>query len=325
MLVVSALITAVEKIPVGCADVGPAAPAERDAGVGDLAALLPDLLALFLRQASQEILEAAPGSSGHGAGGYGRADGRGRLVDPVKLHSVAQHQSGVFARGHIVGRSEQQVERGLLLLLAPGQQRFHQCASGNCVPRQQTRSRHRREGNGSERLRVISQSVLLVGIGPGPVEDIFAVRMVLQIQRADRLQFAAAPQADEARRPAGCRRGAAALFHGRQILVTHKRSGRVLRIQQRVPLRRRDRKGRFQYPDDIIVRVVYHCCHGPQTLYCPTQFPGRRHAGQCAEDHRGGSHRLRARCAVAAHTRAVDLRLCGRGSVPAASLHCSLR
>ena len=34
---------------------------------------------------------------------------------------------------------------------------------------------------------------------------------------------------------------------------------------------------RAQHPGDIIVRVVFHCCHGPQNLHCPAQLHGGRH------------------------------------------------
>src|SRR5512133_1270357 len=58
MLVISAFITLVEKIPVGVADVWAQRPAEADARVKNLAALLTDFLALFLAQGHQEVVEA---------------------------------------------------------------------------------------------------------------------------------------------------------------------------------------------------------------------------------------------------------------------------
>jgi hypothetical protein len=62
---------------------------------------------------------------------------------------------------------------------------------------------HRRERHGHQRLGVVGQAMLLVGVGPGPVEHILAVGVVLEVQRAGGMQPSLpSPQRDEAGRPA---------------------------------------------------------------------------------------------------------------------------
>ena len=58
---VGALVAAVEEIPVGCADVCAARPAEGDPGIGYAAALLADLFALVLGEAGKEVVEVFEG------------------------------------------------------------------------------------------------------------------------------------------------------------------------------------------------------------------------------------------------------------------------
>jgi hypothetical protein len=80
------------------ADVGAARPAKAHAGLGHLAALLADLLALVVREAGEEGVEV-------GIAGVG----------PVELHGVAQHQPGLGAGGTSASAAEQQVQRRELL------------------------------------------------------------------------------------------------------------------------------------------------------------------------------------------------------------------
>ena len=94
MFVVGARIAAVEKIPVGAADVAAQRPAESHARFLHFAPLLADFFALFLAQRHQEIVEIAEGA---------------RRICPVKLHRVAQHQTSFFAGAHILVGGKQQV------------------------------------------------------------------------------------------------------------------------------------------------------------------------------------------------------------------------
>ncbi len=70
-------IAAVEKAPVGLARLRAADVAEADAGLGHLAPLGTDVLALLLLQRRQEILEVAIAG-----------------IDPVELDAAAQHEAG---------------------------------------------------------------------------------------------------------------------------------------------------------------------------------------------------------------------------------------
>ena len=90
---VGALVAAVEEVPVVRADVDASGPAEVHTGLGHLAPLLPDLLALLLLQAGQEVVEV-----GHPP------------VLPMKLHCVAQHHPCLFAGRHVLWLCEQQVQ-----------------------------------------------------------------------------------------------------------------------------------------------------------------------------------------------------------------------
>ena len=88
-------VAAMEKFPVLFADGRTFKPVKSDAGVANLAPFLPDLLALVLRQAHQELLEVRVG----GRAGQRRLDAvacaaadelaavRGEEVDPALMFS----------------------------------------------------------------------------------------------------------------------------------------------------------------------------------------------------------------------------------------------
>ena len=76
------------------------------------------------------------------------------------------------------------------LRLAPRYQRVYQRRARIGVHSQQARAGHGRKRHSDHRLGVVGQAVLLVGVGPGPVKHVFAVRMVFDIQRARRYQLA---------------------------------------------------------------------------------------------------------------------------------------
>ena len=83
-------------------------------------------------------------------------------------------------------------------------------------------------------LGVVLDAVALVGVGPGPVEHIFAVGVRLGEQRHGPGERSGAPQEQELRQPAAARGGAAALDQRRQELVAHEGLG----AGKLVPLRR---------------------------------------------------------------------------------------
>ena len=78
-------------------DRGAARDGERDAGVGDAAPLLLDLLALLALQAGEEVGEVGVGL--------------GRAVVPVELHRAAHRPAGLARRGLVGVVEEQQVRR----------------------------------------------------------------------------------------------------------------------------------------------------------------------------------------------------------------------
>ena len=263
MFQVGALVAAVEEIPILWRDGSSLHTAEAHASVGHLASLLPDLLALVLRQRGQEVVEA----------GIGRS-----CVFPVKLHGLAQHHAGFAAGLQIVFAGKQQVQGRQLLGLAPFNECFEQGSSVPCAARQQACAWHRCEGYSHQRLGVIVQAVLRIGFGPGPVKHVLAVGMDLDVERARRQQDPIARQCDEVRCPACFGNGSAAAVQCAQVFVAHEGCGLCLQTQQFVPVCRIHGIGRVLYLNDIIVGLVLHwlflsftpAVHDTQNLRCPT-------------------------------------------------------
>ncbi len=82
--------------------------------------------------------------------------------------------------------------------------------------------------------------MLRVGVGPGPVEHVFPIRVRLRVQRHGRRKALATlgawrPQRQVARAPAGLVAGAAAGMHGMQEGVAQERRGPGLGRHQGVP------------------------------------------------------------------------------------------
>ena len=224
---------------------------KRDAGIGHLAALLPDLLALVLRQAGEEGVEV--GQS---------------CVEPVELHGVAQHQAGLRAgRDVLVGaRTAGAATTASPACTRPAAPRTSARARRG-VARQQARARHRRERHRHQRLGVVGQAVLLVGVGPGPVEHVLAVRVVLEVQRAG-APAARSPRHSVTKRgvqpvlgvalPLSCR---AARYSWRMNGV-----GASCAASSVVPRACVDLGRCGAEADDIIVRVVSYCTCCPMAL-----------------------------------------------------------
>ena len=94
--------------------------------------------------------------------------------------------------------------------------------------------------------------MLLVGASPGPVEHVFTVRVVFGIDHTGCLQFPAAFQQKEMRRPSGVCHCAAALMQGREVSMLHERRGMRLRGEKRIPSWAAHLTRRLHDPDDII-------------------------------------------------------------------------
>ncbi|MNJ31204.1 hypothetical protein D3C77_258310 [compost metagenome] len=75
---------------------------------------------------------------------------------------------------------------------------------------EEARPRDGREGHGAQQLGIIAPARTLIGVGPGVVEDVFALAVPLQIERHDADHGAVfIVQGQMARRPALKRDGAA--------------------------------------------------------------------------------------------------------------------
>jgi hypothetical protein len=153
----------------------------------------------------------------------------------VELHRAAHRPAGL-ERGRLVGLVEkQQVRRRqagracqLLDALQQEQAMFVRA-------RQQARPRDRREGDGAEQLRVVLETVPAIRVGPGPIEDVFAVGMVLKIERACGDQGSVAFEQDEVRRPSGLGDCAARIVQGTQVCERNERRGGGLCREERRP------------------------------------------------------------------------------------------
>ena len=108
------------------------------------------------------------------------------LVDEMELLAGAQDEAGA-AQGFGVGLiAEGDVDRGGVQRLAQrapaGDQRFAR-AGRRVGGDQQTPAGDRREGRGDLQLGIIVAAGALIGVGPGVVEDIFALAVRLEIGR----------------------------------------------------------------------------------------------------------------------------------------------
>jgi hypothetical protein len=215
----------------------PVATGEGDARVGDAAPLLLDLLALVALQAGQEVGEVGIR--------------RRRAVGPVELDGGAQGPARRARRRLIVLVEEEQVRRR-----EPGRSRQLLDRAQQEQPvlrraRQQARPRHRRERDRVEQLRVVVEAVAPVRIGPGPVEDVLAVGVVLEVERTRGDDLAGTLEGEEVRRPAGVGDGARRFVQRAQVGHRHEGRRRGLGGDERVPGRGVDLGGVVEDPDDM--------------------------------------------------------------------------
>ena len=125
-------------------------------------------------------------------------------------------------------------------------------AARRALLRQQPRAWHRRERHRAQQLRVVAQAVAAVGVGPGPVEHVFAVRVTLQIQRCCGLQLSTRFERQELRGPACLGHRAARRVQRRKVGVAHERRRRCLPVEQRVPGRGVQRLRVAVHPNNIV-------------------------------------------------------------------------
>ncbi len=225
-LVEGVAIELVEGRPLLRADLPSREQPETDAGLGDPAALPPDLLALGRREGGEEVLEILI-----------------PVVFPVKLAADAAHEPLSFQVPRLCVRREEPVQRGDPEL--PGDlqgavdQRGGLLVFGGSFGDQDARTGRRGVGGGDDQLRVVGQATARVGVRPAPVEDELAIGIGLEVTGGGSDQRALdIVQGQVTRQPAEALADAAMAFHGGKEFVTQEWG---IRIGETVPLGARDR------------------------------------------------------------------------------------
>ncbi len=157
-----------------------------------------------MREASEEIPEV-----------------RVAVVGPVELHRAPHEEACLGEHGCILVPCEQHVQGGAVA--GELERRLHQRALHRRGRSQQARPADRRKRHRADELRVVVDAVALMGVRPGPVEDVFAVGVVLGEDRHGADQAARAVQEHDLRQPAGLCAGAAGVDQRREKLVTQER------------------------------------------------------------------------------------------------------
>ncbi|MNZ66585.1 hypothetical protein D3C78_848140 [compost metagenome] len=212
-------VAGVDEVPLSLAQLPAFAPVEVDALPCHLLALLAHLLALARSERIEKILEIPVAS-----------------IEPVKL--APQALQPAFAPGdHAVGEDigEIHMHPGKSLAGHPCGQAIEQPTGIRRVPRQQTRTGHRRKRHGRQQLGIIGDARALAGISPGPVEHVLAARMALQVGRHGREQLTIAiAQQSMGRLPAAAGADTAAFLQGGKKGMAQER---LTVGQQGIPLR----------------------------------------------------------------------------------------
>ena len=145
------------------------------------------------------------------------------VVAPMKLHTVASDQARGFAFIGFIIADEQYVQRRKAPGLDLRQGGIEHSASRVGVRGQQPGTGYRCKRDRCEELRVITPSVTSIGIGPAPIENIFAVAVHFRIKRHRADQDTIAPRGHETRLPAGLSRRTARLVQCREERVREER------------------------------------------------------------------------------------------------------
>src|SRR5438094_3572434 len=219
--------------PVGdvVADVGD----DLDTRGGELAPLATDLVAALAAQARQIVVE-----------------GRESRVRPVVLPARAGEPAAPLERRHLVGEAEGDVRGRELVLAARALERRGErrddLAAVHARRGEEARTRHRREGDRDQQLRVVGNARARRGGGPVLVEDELAQAVALHVERAGPDQALALPERQEARQPAGRGGGGARVLEDREPLPLEE--GRAV-TDQPVPRRARDVAHRFEEAEGL--------------------------------------------------------------------------
>jgi len=190
------------------------------------APLLTDFLALGRSELGQELLET-----------------RVAAVLPVELDRAAQHHSRRFHLARLGPGREQHVQRRRFAR-EPDRGANQQRPRGR-VARKQAGSRDRRKRDRAEQLGIVRKSVAVIGVGPGPIENVFPVGVGFEVQGHRAGERFALPQGEIVRRPSGGLAGAPRLVQGMEKLVAQER----LLADKRVPGPRLDGRERVDKLD----------------------------------------------------------------------------
>ncbi len=203
---VGAHVAVGEEHPVLLRDLAAAQVAELHAGIAHLASLLADFLALVVAHLAEVIVEAAIAG-----------------VEPVELHAVADQHAGILEHVALGLVGEQAVKGGKPAVACIVDGRNQQQPAALVVFRQQARSAHRRERDRGQQLGIVGNAVALVRIGPGPIEYVFPVGVLLHVHRHRRDQVRAQPQGQVLRHPAGAQADALRLLQCQQEGMAQER------------------------------------------------------------------------------------------------------
>ena len=212
----------------GLGDVAPADPVDRDAVGECLAPLLLQGLALARGEGGEEIVVALVAG-----------------IDEVELPVGAGEPAGLGEGLGIFGEEEGRVHRGSTeapAKLDGGRGEQPPVLGGAGVrAHQQPPARHRRERHRHLELRIVAPAGPLPGVGPGMVEDVFAVGMALEIKRRDGGRAPVRAVEDEMlRQPAMLAGNAARALEGGKEIVGNEGvvapAGRGLRVGAGVPV-----------------------------------------------------------------------------------------
>ena len=209
-------VALVEEVPVAGRDRAGAQRLEADAGLGDLALLLLDLLALVALQCGEVVGEGS----------------RHAIAGPVELHLLARQPALAGERALVALVAEQHMRRRQLRPRRERPQRLHQTLPRRLVARQQPAARHRRERHRHQQLGVVRESMALVGIGPGPVEDLCRYLFLAFIELTRESTYASAPRflgsVDNFRMPWRWLRACTRTAHARRWPLARARATAVL-------------------------------------------------------------------------------------------------
>ena len=180
----------------------------------------------------------------------------------MELLVVALEEAERARKLPFLARGEGDVQRGGLEPVGQRRRGLQQerLALGpvRAIAHQQPPTRNRREGHGGLQLRIVAAAGALIGVGPGVIENIFAVGMRFQIAgHAGGDAASCVLQNEMLRQPAGRARRRSALFQRVQKGMADERvvrarcvTARIVATRASVPLRSRYRGDALDHADD---------------------------------------------------------------------------